>query len=389
MNLYEWDQPPSAPSATGTFIAQLDETEADGNPAAEGSGDEEDWSDFLGDLFPRTKRSRVSGDGGVLLFGSRRPLTGYENRNESRHPGPCISGGCSELFRYQAAGGPAGGVVCVSCNPDPVGETPQEYKLALGDALLNGAGNDVPTAAEEPRLSRNLSVNGSRVFFETPDALVSGDVNTGRAPECTPPASVGIAEGCDVYEWEAEGEGSCRSHAEDDGCLFLISSGTSSEQSYFGDASADGSDVFFFTRQALTPGDEDSLVDVYDAHECVSGEPCAETVKEPRAECLDEGCPSGYQPPGAPNVLSAGSGSGSGNLVEPVTGGTETPPGPSAAQKRAAALKKCHAKHNKHKRLACEARARKEFPVKAASKASAAKKAASRAPAAGRGVAGR
>jgi hypothetical protein len=77
-----------------------------------------------------------------------------------------------------------------------------------------------------------------------------------------------------VYEWEAYGEGSCASIAQDGGCLYLISSGTSSEQSYFGDASANGNDVFFFTRQALAPTDDDDLVDVYDAHECLEHEAC-------------------------------------------------------------------------------------------------------------------
>ena len=49
------------------------------------------------------------------------------------------------------------------------------------------------------------------------------------------------------------------------GCLYLISTGQSAQPSYFGDASTDGTDVFFFTRQSLVGQDQDENYDVYDA----------------------------------------------------------------------------------------------------------------------------
>jgi hypothetical protein len=345
VSLYEWYQPAASTPARTTFIARLTNTPLAG-PNDEGSGDEEDWSDFLGNSFPKTKTSRVSRDGGVVLFKSRRSLTGYY-------------GGDSELFRYSAGeGGALGGLLCVSCNPVPA-VAPQ------GDALLDGEGGGVRAGLEEPWLTRNLSADGDRMFFETPAALVRGDGNSGGgSPSCI--STTGGAKGCDVYEWEADGEGSCKEESEDGGCLYLISSGSSSEQSYFGDASADGDDVFFFTRQGLIPSDQDELVDVYDAHECVKGEACEEALSAAPAECSDEACANSYTPPSAPSLLSS-SQVGSGNLPEP----TGSPPPPAGgtthftrAQLLAAALKKCRSKHNKHKRQACEAQARKRYPIK-------------------------
>ncbi len=331
VNLYEWYLPSSGPAVV-TFIARLDDA------GSEGDGDEEDWIDYLGLVFPHVeRRSRVTGDGGTVLFASRRSLTGYGNS------GPC--GGyrevCSEFFRYRAGvEGGLGRLTCVSCNPDrAVGP--------LGDALLEGEGGGVRGSAGA-WLSRNLSADGDRVFFETPDALVAGDTDSGT----------------DVYEWEADGEGSCVSDVQDEGCLFLISSGLS-EPAYFGDASADGDDVFFFTRQALAPTDVDSNIDVYDARVCVKGESCEELPRVGAAECGGEGCvsPAPPVPPGAVDLGSVSVG-GSGNLPETPGSGGGSKPRLSVKQELAAALRVCRAKHDRRRRRVCEARARKRYPVK-------------------------
>src|SRR4029077_11145476 len=108
---------------------------------------------------------------------------------------------------------------------------------------------------EEPAvLLRHFSSDGSRVFFESVAALLPRDTN-------------GVQ---DVYEWEQQGVGSCQGSsatfsASSGGCLYLVSSGTSPQPSFFADASASGSDVFFFTFQPLVGQDVDGLVDVYDA----------------------------------------------------------------------------------------------------------------------------
>jgi hypothetical protein len=127
-----------------------------------------------------------------------------------------------------------------------------------------------PASTIQAVASRNLSADGNRFFFETPEALVPADTNgaggcplAGTGPQNYPAC-------LDVYEWEAPETGSCKESAPafsplNEGCLYLISTGKSPFPSLFGDASVNGSDVFFFTRQQLVGQDTDELQDVYDA----------------------------------------------------------------------------------------------------------------------------
>jgi hypothetical protein len=138
--------------------------------------------------------------------------------------------------------------------------------------------------------TRNLSADGNRVFFSTPDKLKATDTN-------------GVE---DVYEWEADGSGTCHGESENGGCLYLISSGTSPLPSKLLDASESGGDVFFFTSQPLVGQDQDELVDVYDAREgggiaaqnpapesiCASGEACKPPLGAPPAS-TSPAAPSG------------------------------------------------------------------------------------------------
>ena len=301
-NVYEWQQEGAEP-ATTTFVAAL-------SNLFEEFGDEGDWRTMLGAKFPALQHSaRVTPDGNTLLFTSRHALTGYNNGgNCLNHTKPC-----QEVFRYQDAHNAApASLICVSCNP-----TGSE---AVSDALLAGAGDGI-NGLNEPYLTRNLSQGGQRVFFQSGDSLLPIDTN----------------HATDVYEWEAEGEGSCTTHALDDGCLYLISSGTDPEQSYLGDVSADGIDVFFFTRQPLAAGenDKDSSVDLYDAR--IDGGPpgCEQTAScppPPLAPCQGEGCrPAPSAPPAEPF---------------PATASFSGPPNPTQRHHRH--RKKTHTKkHNK------------------------------------------
>lgn len=177
------------------------------------------------DYPPATGTSRVSADGQHLLFLSSAPLAGAE------------SNGLIEAFLW---GPPPGGgkatLTCVSCNP--TGERPAGAASIPG-ALANGSAR-----LYKPRV---LSASGSRVFFESEDALVIQDTNHRK----------------DVYEWEARREGSCQREG---GCVQLISSGRSLADSVFLDASASGSDAFFGTDSSLVPQDPGSF-DAYDARE--------------------------------------------------------------------------------------------------------------------------
>jgi hypothetical protein len=182
---------------------------------------------------PGTGAARVSIDGSRLAFLSEASLTGYDNRDQAT--GEPVS----EVFLYTAATGPGPGeLVCASCNPTrgrPLGPS------TLPGAIVGGEGADA-LPAYKPRA---LSADGRRLFFDSADSLVPRD--TDNRP--------------DVYEWEAEGSGSCQSPG---GCLNLISSGHGSRGASFADASADGADAFFLSDDSLIASDPGG-VDLYDA----------------------------------------------------------------------------------------------------------------------------
>lgn len=189
---------------------------------------------------PATGTARVSADGLRLAFLSSAPLTGYD------------SGGASEVYRYDAA---ANLLLCASCNP--TGARP------AGPSTLPGAiPNGDEVHAYKPRA---MDATGSRLFFDSMDALVPADTNGEQ----------------DVYEWWAPGVAACPKPS---GCLGLVSSGIGAEGSSFVDASADGTDVFFLTDDSLVPTDS-GAADVYDAR-IGGGFP----VPRPGIPCFGDDC---------------------------------------------------------------------------------------------------
>jgi hypothetical protein len=272
-NLYEWH------SGETIFVAQL---------SIESEYDEYDWRDFYSSnpgVAPAIgeKGSRVTPDGTKVLFASRAHLTSYDNAGQG------------ELYLYDAA---SGGLACVSCNPSGAPATSEAYL----------AGNPSIVVAPERNafLTRNLSADGSRVFFQTKEALAPRDKN----------------EQMDVYEWEREGAGGpggCSSASasfgeRSGGCLYLISTGESGDQSYFGDANADGGNVFFFTRQSLVGQDRDENDDLYDAR--VKGGVAAQNPPPP-ASCTGEGCLGPVDPSPVFGAPSNATFAGTGNLKPP------------------------------------------------------------------------
>lgn len=185
------------------------------------------------DYPPATGNARVSPDGAHLAFLSKASLTGYDNVGQaSRLPE-------SEAFLFDATAGPLGTLACLSCNPTlgrPLGPS------TIPGAVGGGEGPDV-VPAYRPRA---LSADGRRAFFDSDDSLVLQD--TDKAP--------------DVYEWEAQGVGSCDRAG---GCVNLVSSGR--QGATFADASANGSDAFFLTGGSLVPSDPLNTIDLYDARE--------------------------------------------------------------------------------------------------------------------------
>ena len=228
-----------------------------------GNSAQHDYTNWMpgpgaGGTAVHTKTARVAASG-TLLFSSNRSLTGYDNAGATCNihvPG----NPCDELYRFdpQVDHG-TGHLGCVSC--DPTGAAP------IDDAGLDSdAGAPLFRVPPLGILTRVLSTDGDRVFFETPDKLVPSDTNgDGGCPEAFSTSGGGPVRTCqDVYEWEANGAGSCHSSAQNGGCLFLLSSGTSTAPSRLDDASASGDDVFIYTDTRLVAQDRDDLTDLYD-----------------------------------------------------------------------------------------------------------------------------
>jgi DNA-binding beta-propeller fold protein YncE len=274
-NLYLWQ------GGAPVFVARL----LNGpNPAP--SDNEIAGSKRFGDWKPSPtyRTAQVSPDGRYLAFMSRAELTGQGNVGlcdvESIGEGKYVpsDGPCNEVFTYDAA---TGRLRCPSCNP--TGARP------LGGSNLTLVDNAIEyTIFPQPH---NLVASG-RLFFESMDKLSPRDQN-GRIK--------------DVYEWEPKGVGSCDSEAKEGGCLELVSSGQSPNDSLFVNATPSGSDAFFVTRRRLLARDKDELMDLYDAR---VGGGFEEAESTP---CEGEACrgPSPQPPatlPGAASAAFAGPG---------------------------------------------------------------------------------
>lgn len=269
------------------FIAPLEQ--ASSTAFSDGSN----WLSLVVGTANVQRTARVTADGHTLLFRSQLPLTGYDNEVRT---GQCTFGKvCPEFFRYDAA---ADELECVSCNPSgdpPVG-------LVTQRSLSFGIGTGPPTASI---LTRNLSADGDRVFFETPDKLVASDTNGDDGCPKVGGLLLSVLTCQDVYEWEAKGTGSCHSSRQNGGCLYLISTGTSSEAAYFADADTDGDNAFFYTELSLVGQDKDQIVDLYDAR--VGGGIASQNPSPPPPLCEGEACKGSV--PAAPVIESPGSAS--------------------------------------------------------------------------------
>jgi WD40-like Beta Propeller Repeat len=340
-NLYMWHE------GTVSLVARLS---ADDVP---------DWNGTGGTTELGNVMSRVSPDGRWLAFMSDRNLTGYDPRAASGAP-------VEEVYLYDRE---TGRLACASCDPTgarPVGRKESELLPGLdgstsswAETLLAGSVPSWTTYASSGTTlyqSRYLSDSG-RLFFNSVGPLVPSDGN-------------GVG---DVYQFEPAGVGGCSSStaggsvvfvAASNGCVGLISSGRSPEESAFLDASASGADVFFTTAARLAPTDFDTSADVYDAHECSAAAPCLPPPAGvlPPCESADS-CKAA--PSAQPEIFGAppsATFSGPGNPPPP-PGAKPKTPAQIRAEKLAKALKACRVKRNKHNRTLCEKAAHKRYVV--------------------------
>ncbi len=218
--VYLWQREPGSEGGTLSFVAALSVADADSN------ADVIAWNQW-----PRT--ARVTPDGRTLVL-----QVADENGVGAQHAhGACVSnpnfttsGVCGQLYVYRAdVSTPlAPALACASCQPSGAPTGANAWMSARA-----GAGAAQLTA----KLSRALSDDGRRLFFSSAAALVPEDGN-GKV---------------DAYEYDVPS-----------GTVRLLSSGRDPADSWFLDASANGDDAFFVTRERLVGWDVDRAYDLYD-----------------------------------------------------------------------------------------------------------------------------
>jgi len=277
-NLYLYDR-----GAEGTsFIATLSELDTAKDSTDPGPANPE----------PAFHTARVTPDGSTVAFMSNSPelaeeVASYDNIDQ-------VGGSpAAEIYRYEVGGE----LVCVSCNRTgqrPRGREVQNKIIANSPILF--AASMLPPWRDSLYAPRVLSDDGNRIFFEAFESLVLADTN----------------DKSDVYQWEADGTGTCTDadsgfDPANGGCVSLLTSGASPNDSQFVDASPNGNDVFLRTGSSLVPWDP-GQIDIYDAR--VNGgfppPPPPPTPCVPAAETCQPVSPA----PSVPNLGSAEAGPG-------------------------------------------------------------------------------
>lgn len=391
---FNFGAPPPAGTTCNLYVAQHESTGWTTRFIARLSS--EDAPDFIDPnksiQFLINKPVRVSPNGRYLAFMSNRSLTGYDNTdvNESEvHSGEGTRHADEEVFLYDSD---SAALRCASCDPSgarPRGVYDTQFAGEGEGLLVDGAktwidgfpgiahwlAGNIPgwTPLQEfdgISQSRYLSDSG-RLFFNSADALVPAAAGATRQETLAgKPAAVGVEN---VYQYEPNAVGSCM---QADGCVALLSGGSSRKEAAFLEASASGGDVFFLTDTQLLPQDVDAERDVYDARVC--GEAGCVAPGQPASEgCADAtSCKGGSAPVPSFQAPPSTTLSGAGNLLgiapqsETLAEKKVLPP-LTRKQKLARALKQCHklahrTRAQKQRRAKCEALARHRYGTRKA-----------------------
>ena len=191
------------------FVARGGETTLLGTlaPTERSLIQEKDTPFRLGSYRPDQRALRFTPDGSSLVFAAAGEFDGSTS-------------GLTQIYRWSEEDG----LQTISAAGD---------SAPTGNASIGAFSTQIPGSPREEFLAehrykalegRVLSDDGSRIFFETPEALVERDVN-------------GVV---DVYEWH-------------DGRVDLVTSGTGGGKALYHDSSADGKTVFFTTFDRLDP----------------------------------------------------------------------------------------------------------------------------------------
>jgi hypothetical protein len=251
-NLYVWS------GGLPKFVATVDKVDADEAIALTNWASAVVAPKISPPSGPGSDPSRTTPDGKVIAFESRAQLTPYDND------------GHIAIYRYDAE---TESIVCISCNP--------RQEPASEDAHLQSRENAIAPST----LIHNLSADGSRVFFESSEALVAGDHDAVT----------------DVYEWQqTPGGGEPALISSGNAIGYATSTSVAPAPNLLMGVSSDGNDVFFSTLSPLLPGAPvGGAPMIYDAR-VGGGFPAP---PPPPTPCVEEGC----RPPGTPAPSLGGS----------------------------------------------------------------------------------
>ena len=233
-----------------------------------------------------------------------------------------------DIYRYDS---PSSRLARVSTGEDGESGNGNESGAVADASITPGYRGDAGVRTQYELGSRAVSDDGTRVVFETAEALSQQAVN-------------GLVN---VYEWHQQ-------PGVNEGEVSLISSGTSEENVEDAVIAPEGEDVFFVTSQGLVPQDTDGANDVYDAREN-GGFP---SLANPQQQCGSDACGGPLSNP-TPLLVPGSAAQASGENVAPIAVSKKKPKQKIKKQKRKTKKKKPKRKVGSRATLRSAGRGRK------------------------------